>query len=798
MDKVKSLLLAGLCASSLVASAIPARRGPQTVTQPDGTTISICKTGDEFSHFITTADGLLLSRDTDGTWCYGRMDVSGRVTSTGIKAVDAAVRKSLPPQAMKLQEAAAVRRAAAGRPRRAIAQNGMGLYNTDFPTTGDVNVLVLLVEYKDVKFTLEHPYEYFNAMLNDEGFSQYGGTGSCKDYFRDNSNDKFRPHFDVFGPITLEKNMAAYGANDIYGEDVAPDQMVADACRLADGQIDFSRYDMDNDGYVDNVYVFYAGQAESSYGDEDTIWPHSWNIQSYLSLDGKVVSKYACSSEMEGDRPDGIGTFVHEFSHVMGLPDLYSTVYNNACTPGAYSVMDYGPYNNDGCTPPSYSIYERNALRWMEPEVIDGPMNARLENLAESNHGYIVQTRKDNEFFLFENRQQKGWDKYLPGHGMLIWHIDFNQGIWDSNEVNNTPSHQYVDLMEANNYTASNNAPNLLRNWPFPGESGKYTSFTDETIPSMRTWDNARLNLPLTEISESKDGIITFLVDGGVPKIERPKLNPETEVGDTWFVADWDAVDNATDYLISVYVCGKGDGGIVKLDMGSGSSLDLGEWTSSSADCYKSAGNYGQASPSLKLSKDGAWLESPTLPGDATAIKFWCKGQNTDDSHLSISGLAGGSWTRLQDYVPLKNKAEEVIITDIPSNVTKIRFEYKKYSGNVGIDDIEIECGESDKLLAPYDRMSTQGSTTFRVDVPQEHASSSLRYYVVATDGTDESRASEPAVVTLKTSGIGSMLTETPVRTEYYDLLGRRVLRPAKGDILIMRRGHEVRKIIIR
>ena len=221
MNKLYKIAIAALCLSALSAAAVPARRGPVTVKQPDGTYITVCKTGDEFNHFTTTSDGILLTTNADGIYCYGRLSVSGVVESTGIKAVDAELRSTLPAEAVhfNMQEAMALRRAS-GLQRRASGNTALGRGEKTFPAMGDVNALILLVEYKDVKFTLDDPYGYFNDMLNKEGFSEYGGTGSCKDYFLDNSNGQFRPHFDVYGPITLSKNRSYYGGN-VKGEDAA-------------------------------------------------------------------------------------------------------------------------------------------------------------------------------------------------------------------------------------------------------------------------------------------------------------------------------------------------------------------------------------------------------------------------------------------------------------------------------------------------------------------------------------------------------------------------------------------------
>ncbi len=796
MNKLYKIAIAALCLSALSAAAVPARRGPVTVKQPDGTYITVCKTGDEFNHFTTTSDGILLTTNADGIYCYGRLSVSGVVESTGIKAVDAELRSTLPAEAVhfNMQEAMALRRAS-GLQRRASGNTALGRGEKTFPAMGDVNALILLVEYKDVKFTLDDPYGYFNDMLNKEGFSEYGGTGSCKDYFLDNSNGQFRPHFDVYGPITLSKNRSYYGGN-VKGEDAAPREMVSEACELADKEIDFSRYDNDGDGYVDNVFVFYAGQGEADYGPADSVWPHSWNLNPSLTLDNVIISQYACSNEWQEDTPGGIGTFVHEFSHVMGLPDLYSTTYAYplVCTPGGYSVLDYGPYNNDGRTPPSYSVFERNAMGWLVPEVLSEPANVTLGEIQESNKGYIIPTAKDTEFYLLENRQKKGWDAYLPGHGMLVWHVDFLQHIWDRNIVNDDQQHQYVDIVEANNL-ADNGDEDAMAGWTWPGIEGK-TSFTDSTRPSMRTWSGDALKLPITDIAEA-DGIISFKVAGGLRNVATPVLDEEIEYSSAHFVPSWQPVEGATDYLLSVYEAGQGESGSVTTDMGANNTLSLGEWTATTQEIYKSSGNFGESSPSLKLAKAGASLQSPVLPGDAVSVKFWYKGQNLDGSTLDIKGLSNGEWINIHTLEYPSNEAAVYEVSDIPAGVTQIRLEYNKVSGNMALDDVEITYGQADKVFMHYDRYSTGGATSVRVDVPQD-SGSVFRYQVVASDGTEESFASEMKTVNLLGSNSIDSIGAESAPAEYFDVLGRRVLRPSKGDILIERRGTETRKIVVR
>ncbi|NPD91278.1 M6 family metalloprotease domain-containing protein [Xylanibacter muris] len=548
--------------ASMDMTAVPAKPGLITMRQADGTEIKIRLIGDEYHHYYLTEDGYLLI-NKDDTFFYGNIDGKGNIVSSQIIATPAEKRTEKAKKYLETVDmdkvTTAMKTKATSKRMAKSPQKAVGLFQTGFPSKGVQKGLVILVEYKDTKFTLSDPHDYFNRMLNENGFNDYGGTGCAAEYFRTSSRNQFLPEFDVFGPVTLSQNMSYYGGNNWTGDDQNPEKMAIEACQQLDATVNFAEYDRDNDGYIDNVFIFYAGRGEASGGSANTVWPHSWNITAATDtpyiFDGVILDRYACSNEWEGSRPDGVGTFIHEFSHVMGLPDLYATSYTSAFTPGAWSVLDYGPYNNEGRTPPLYSIYERYSLGWMNPTVLDGPKNVVLGEIS-GNNGCIIKTEKENEFFLFENRQQKGWDKYIPGHGMLVWHVDFNENVWAQNTVNNTSAHQYVDLEEAdgtqNEYSRDGDA--------FPGTSN-ITSFTDDTRPSMKSWSGHRQGLPITDIKEN-NGIITFSVAGGAPPVEPVTAHEATDITPVSFKANWTQSDNKSDtYKISVYTKTSNDNG---------------------------------------------------------------------------------------------------------------------------------------------------------------------------------------------------------------------------------------------
>lgn len=492
------ILLAVICFQPLFA--IKAKRGIyREMEMADGRTVSVELAGDEHIRYYISSEGNVLIPNK-----LGQLE---KISSANFEKL---ISERLEQRGIMKKKA--TREVASYEPWR-----GLGLYDEEFPHWGSPKALIVLVAYADVPFTVKNPKDYFTRFLNEEGFSDDGATGSVRDYFIHSSMGQFNPQFDVYGPVMIDKR-ATYGANDIYGDDKNAGGMVVDACKALDKEINFAEYDTDGDGFVDNVYIIYAGPGEASGGPSSSIWPHQWTLQSangeVLELDGVKIDNYGCCNELESGKPDGIGTFCHEFSHVLGLPDLYTYSRTKAdliATPADWSILDYGPYNNGGHTPPSYSAFERNAMGWIDLKVIDKNEDITLAELQESNDAYILPTEKENEFFLFENRQKTSWDKYLPGHGMLVWHINYNWMIWMYNEVNETADKQYVDIEEANN-NPNNYSSSAMAGYPFPGTS-KNTEISDITTPNLLSWGKKKSGFTISNITET-DGIIRFSVRG--------------------------------------------------------------------------------------------------------------------------------------------------------------------------------------------------------------------------------------------------------------------------------------------
>lgn len=847
-------IIAAVAASvALNASAVPAKRGLRTVVQPDGTELTIQKVGDESRHFTLTADGMLLTRDANGQYSYARIDKSGRLVSSGIRALNANARPSghrylmqnidevdmtaldkmraknpahslnaVNAEALRLNGGSYRNAKAPAKAAGSLPQSGMGRFTSNFPRTGKIKGLVILVEYTDVKFNSGYKTDaktYFNDLLHKEGFNEYNGTGCATEYFRKQSNGQFDPEFDLYGPITLPYAQSYYGGNDSYGDDNAPHMMVVHACQQLDATVDFSKYDNDGDGYVDNVFVFYAGQGEASYGGDDTVWPHSWEVSSgtgsKFRLDGVIIDRYACTNEWERSTPDGVGTFIHEFSHVMGLPDLYHTSSSSASyTPGAWSVLDYGPYNNDGRTPPNYSIYERNAMGWINPELIDGEVKfVSLDEIGGSNQGCIIQTDKTNEFFLLENRQLTGWDKYLPGHGMLVWHVDYQTSVFDSNSVNNNSSHQYVDIIEANN-RANSNSDATMAGYTWPGTSNK-TEFGPNSSPALKSWSGYKPEITLMEISEN-NGVITFGVNG---VLQAPVADEAVTGGSDWFNASWTAVDEAESYELTVTATTGATGSGSETAEFTGQKVPQG-WFTNATSYYTSAGNYGEASPSLKMDKDAQMLISRMYGADITGLSFWHKfnGNFNGGSNIQIEAFVPtGEVDGTEDpqYTPGIWEAVDVITpsstasvytadpTRIKTGARAVRFIYTKSGGNVGLDDITVNCGASSShVVEGYDGLNVGNVTGYTVTGLPE--ANSYTYRVVAVCANGRSKASNPVTYVpsagvddivadsadgdrITVNGLTVSVTTAAGRVDVYDMSGRHIAtaRPT-GDTAVL------------
>ena len=417
--------------------AVPAKRGLwKTLTLQDGTQVRATLVGDEHGHFWKAENGQAYTLQGDAY---------------------------VPVDAQQVIQRAKVRRAKVNAQR--VQRRTFG-----HPTTilGKKKAVMILVNFKDQKFETGHNNALFNRIANEEGFSEGKFKGSMADYFKAQSRGKFELDFDVVGPVTVSKNASYYGENDDEDQDIHPSEMVCEAVKLAKEIVtDWTPYDWDNDGYVDQVYVVYAGKGEADGGDDDTIWPHTYSLDAakyYGDGSGSVevgtsekslkVDSYACGAELDGYTGDinGIGTMCHEYSHCLGYPDFYDIDYSGGQGMGSYDLMDSGSYNGGSYQPAGYTSYERWFAGWEEPIELkaDDVKVTNMKSLQNSGEFYIIYNDKNaNEYYLLENRQFEGWDESLPYAGLLILHCDYDASVWEANGPNDAPNHQRFTVVPA-------------------------------------------------------------------------------------------------------------------------------------------------------------------------------------------------------------------------------------------------------------------------------------------------------------------------------------------------------------
>ena len=461
--RIRSFLSILVILLTLQLSARPARPGSQTFTQPDGSTFTATCVGDEFMKIIKTTDGHAIIRDEDGWWCYAIYVQDGSKTSSGIRVGSAAptdiLKRSMDIPYSQLNARAQALRSA-GRSENALPFMQRIGVATKSQTKTTKHGLVILAQYKDVPF--KHSREDFVDMLTKKGYDHNGATGSAMEYFNAQFGNSVDFSFEVSEIVTLPSNRKYYGENNYHGQDARPAEMIYDACLGADPSVDFSLYDDDNDGYVDNVFVFFAGGDEAElFEQEDLIWSHAWYMESggglALELDGKSIDRYACTAELSYNALAGIGTFCHEYSHTFDLPDFYDTDYDeNGWSAGLWcwtSLMDGGNMNNHSNTPPFYNAIERELLDIADPILIERNGTYTLKPLHSSNEFYRVNTETSGLYYLIECRKQTDWDRYIKGSGMLIYKVDKTpkrQRRWViDNTVNAYADQQCADLVEA-------------------------------------------------------------------------------------------------------------------------------------------------------------------------------------------------------------------------------------------------------------------------------------------------------------------------------------------------------------
>ena len=571
--------------------AIPARPVPIIVVQSDGTSLDVYLRGDERCHFRTTADNMPIVQGNNGNYYYA-IKKGENLECSKFLAHNKHERSKEEKEYINLYQGILIEHINTqrnsklfqdtiwGKARRVSSTRSVGQ-----PTTyqGKKRGLVILVNFSNLSMVTENCHDEFYQQFNQIGYNHNNHIGSVHDYFYDQSYGTFDLSFDVVGPVTVSRQYSYYGANSAKksNSDLHVGQMISEACNLADGEVNYSDYDWDGDGEVDQVYVIYAGYGEASGAPANTIWPHEFSLTGCayngdgdgpLTLDGVKIDTYACSCELagySGKTMMGIGTACHEFSHCLGLPDFYDVKYNGGFGMESWDIMDSGGYNGpdrNGEVPCGYTAYERWFAGWLNfTELNEMERIKDMPDLGTTPTSYIIYNNSNHdEYFTLENRQNTRWFEYVNTsrncHGLLITHVDYSARAWLTNSVNTNSEHQRMSIVPADNdygfyyndgvnerYVPSNEE---LEGDLFPGSCGvkEFTNISHLNVGGRLYNQNDDgtfyLNKPITNIKES-EGLISFDFMGGIYVPKPFAVSAEVEESNA-FVVHWD-VDGEVD-----------------------------------------------------------------------------------------------------------------------------------------------------------------------------------------------------------------------------------------------------------
>lgn len=557
-----------LLAATSTANAVKMKPGLATIRQSDGTTLSVRAFGDEdFSYFVASDGTLLYHEGTD--FYIATVANDGTLSPTDVLAHEPKQRTAKETSLIAKQDRQLFFKnmnttATANRLKRERIETN----STLLPHIGSPRIPVLLVEFSDSTFKFTDPKSVFNDYLNASEVTANMGHnyGSVRQYFSDMSFGKFTPQFDVYGPYNLGQPLARYGKGNSSSEHM--DYLLADACTAADDDVDFSQYDSNGDGYIDLIYIIYAGYSQSISGNStDCIHPKSGTTSVSKSFDGKKVARYGVNNELNGTPANqsdgwlinGIGLFCHEFSHCMGLPDMYPTPGSIAeqCinqNMDYWDLLDAGEYTYNGYRPTEYTAWEREAFDWMTIDTLNSAADITLLPLSEGGKAYrILNDNNSKEYYILENVQKKGWNSSVLGHGLLVSHVDYDyyQFLLGGCKVNSTAGHPRMTVMAADGmfvpeyyigetikeptsatlmdinavftekYLGQTFTQAMYRaeqaGDTYPGTSGA-TELTDSSSP-MNAWAyTGSMGKPITDITEDETtGAVSFKFMGGTP-----------------------------------------------------------------------------------------------------------------------------------------------------------------------------------------------------------------------------------------------------------------------------------------
>jgi M6 family metalloprotease-like protein len=504
-----------------------------TLTNPDGSTIEVIGSGNQFFAHFETDDGYTVVKDPQsGFYSYAQTSddndqlvpvtkgIVGKVNPSSLKLkkhvrISGTAARSLASTSDLVQNAPEPRwkkrreqKKALQIKHKAMASPGSTLLPA--ATVGNYVGLCILIEFPDVAHTIDRQ-EVIN-FCNQTGYSGFGNNGSVKDYFFDNSKGRLTYTNVVTQYYTASHNRSYYTDPAIaYGTRAR--QLIVEALTHFKAQgFDFSQLSSDSSGFIYALNVFYAGERVNEWS--KGLWPHQSSLASSFDAGGgKKFSDYQITN-MGGSLT--LRTFCHENGHMIcDFPDLYD-YGDESRGVGHFCLMCYG---GDDMNPVQVGAYLKNEAGWSTSLTTITP--GLTASLNAANNAFYIHSKNATEYFVIENRQQTGRDVSLPDSGLAIWHID--ETASNSNEQMTAAQHYECSLEQADNrfdLEAKANAGDATDLFNAPAT----TQFNDSTSPNSKWWDNTNSNLKITEISAS-GAVMTFKALGVAGWVYNKKVN---------------------------------------------------------------------------------------------------------------------------------------------------------------------------------------------------------------------------------------------------------------------------------
>jgi M6 family metalloprotease-like protein len=505
-----------------------------TFTQPDGTKFEVRGWGDQHYATFETLDGHTVVRNAStGFWEIAEQSEDGgtlvpsgapahdfdraaHASSRGIRIgrEDARARGL---EAFRLMDGG--RRCEQRRQQRrttvraAMAAGGPLGAPPSRGTVGDFVGLCLLIDFSDDPATISR--DEVDRFCNQQGYTGFGNHGSVYDYFVENSLGRFR-YRNVVAAYYRARNPKTYYTDPGIEFGTRARQLIKEALdHLKSTGFNFAQLTVDNEGYVYATNVYYAGTCPNNWS--EGLWPHAWALAAPYDLgSGRKAFDYQFT---DMGHELALGTFCHENGHmVCDYPDLYDYGYESSGV-GAFCLMCAG--GRDEKNPTHISAYLKRASGWSS-SVTPITHGAHLHLTAGQNQ-FAIYAKSPTEYFLVENRVQKGRDASLPDEGLAVWHVD-ELGS-NNNEQMTASSHYELSLEQADGRFDLERSRSQIGDAQDLFRRSNKDQFSSTTVPNSKWWDGTVSNLELYEISEAGNSMefrAKQFGDGTVRKVSSP------------------------------------------------------------------------------------------------------------------------------------------------------------------------------------------------------------------------------------------------------------------------------------